>query len=362
MCRRPASPTSSDNVSGDTTEICIQIITSGGRTIPVHANILASASTVLKSIIDKPRKHPSSAITVSISGVPCDAVVVFVRFLYSSKCSEEDMEKYGFHLLALSHVYLIPKLKSQCTKALIERLTIENVIDVLQLARLCDAPDLYLKCMKLVSNKFKSVEETEGWKFLQNNDPFFELEILQFIDETESRRKMSRRQRRAQRLYIELGEAMDCLEHICTEGCISVGPNDTPRKNRVPCNKFSTCQGLQLSLQHFANCKNRMNQGCVRCKRMWQLFKLHSSICELPESACKVPLCKRFKIRGGDEMKNKKEEVRWGLLVKKVVVARATSSLLLQKKKEVEKEAIPAACGGYNYDHNHGYVIRNLVC
>lgn len=96
------------------------------------------------------------------------------------------MEKYGFHLLALSHVYLIPKLKSQCTKALIDRLTTENVIDVLQLARLCDAPDLYLKCMKLVSSKFKSVEETEGWKFLQNNDPFFELEILQFIDETES--------------------------------------------------------------------------------------------------------------------------------------------------------------------------------
>lgn len=186
------------------------------------------------------------------------------------------------------------------------------------------------------------------------------------------RRKMSRRQRRQQRLYFELGEAMDCLEHICTEGCISVGPYDIPRKNRVPCNKFSTCQGLQLSIQHFANCKNRMNQGCVRCKRMWQLFKLHSSICELPESACKVPLCKRFKMRGGEEVKNKKEEVRWGLLVKKVVVARATSSLLLQKTKLVEEEAIPRTCGedndnhkynySHNYDGNHGYVVRNLVC
>lgn len=96
------------------------------------------------------------------------------------------MEKFGIHLLALSHVYLVPQLKSRCSKALIERLTIENVVDVLQLARLCDAPDLYLKCVKLVSNSFKAVEKTEGWKFLQTNDPFLELEILQVIDESES--------------------------------------------------------------------------------------------------------------------------------------------------------------------------------
>ena len=95
------------------------------------------------------------------------------------------MEEFGIHLLALSHVYSLPQLKTRCTKGLIERLTIENVVDVLQLARLCDAPDLYLKCMKLIASRFKSVEHTEGWKFLQNNDPFLELEILKFIDEIE---------------------------------------------------------------------------------------------------------------------------------------------------------------------------------
>ncbi|KAL8230568.1 hypothetical protein R6Q57_000346 [Mikania cordata] len=354
MCRRPASPTGSDDVSGESTEIYIQIVTLGGRRIPVHANILASASTVFEAL--------SSEKTIPIAGVPCDAVVVFVGFLYSGRCSEEDMKKYGIHLLALSHVYLIPKLKSLCTKALIERLTIENVIDVLQLARLCDAPDLYLKCMKLVSTKFKSVEATEGWKFLQTNDPFFELEILQFIDDTESRRKISRRHRKEQSLYFELSEAMDCLEHICTEGCINVGPYDMkPRKIRAPCNKFSTCQGLQLSIQHFATCNKRVNGGCVRCKRMWQLFKLHASICELPDSACRVPLCRRFKVRGGEEIKNKKEKERWELLVKKVVVARATSSLLLPKRKRVEEEARPAACREVNNHQNHNY-NRNLIC
>lgn len=95
------------------------------------------------------------------------------------------MERFGIHLLALSHVYLVPKLKRRCIKALAQRLTVDNVVDVLQLARLCDAPDLYFKSIKLINENFKVVEHTEGWQFLQNNDPFLELEILQFIDEAE---------------------------------------------------------------------------------------------------------------------------------------------------------------------------------
>lgn len=96
------------------------------------------------------------------------------------------MEKYGIHLLALSHVYLVPQLKQRCTRGLSKRVSVDNVVDMLQLARLCDAPDLSLKCMKLLTNHFKAIEETEGWKFLQNHDPYLELEILQFMDEAES--------------------------------------------------------------------------------------------------------------------------------------------------------------------------------
>lgn len=96
------------------------------------------------------------------------------------------MEKHGIHLLALSHVYLVPQLKQRCTKGLAEQLTIKNAVDVLQLARLCDAPDLYLKCLKFISTNFKKVEKTEGWKFLQDHDCLLELEILQFMDEADS--------------------------------------------------------------------------------------------------------------------------------------------------------------------------------
>lgn len=314
----------------------VQILTSGGLRIPAHSSILAMASPVLENIIERPLKHRSSERVIPIVGVPCDAVSAFVGYLYSSRCTEEQMEKYGIHLLALSHVYLVPQLKQRCTKGLSQRLTVENVVDVLQLARLCDAPDLYVKCMKQVLAHFKAVEQTEGWKFMQDHDPWLELEILQFIDEAESRKKRTRRLRQDQSLYLQLSEAMECLEHICTEGCTTVGPYDVePAKKTGPCSKYTTCHGVQLLIKHFALCKRRTNGGgCSRCKRMWQLLRLHSSICDQPDS-CRVPLCRQFKLKATQQKMN--DDAKWKLLVRKVLSAKAMSSLSLPKRKREEE-------------------------
>lgn len=96
------------------------------------------------------------------------------------------MEKYGIHLLVLSHVFSVPALKRTCTTELAKQLTVENVVDMLHLARLCDAPSLNVKCMNMISNNFKDVEKTEAWKFLQDHDPWLELDLLQFLNEAES--------------------------------------------------------------------------------------------------------------------------------------------------------------------------------
>lgn len=318
----------------------VQIISSDGTCIPAHSSILAAASPVLESILDTPRKHRSSTNkTIQILGVPCDAVSVFVHLLYSSRCTDEEMKKYGIHLLALSHVYLVPQLKQRCTKALAQELTIENVVDVLQLAKLCDAPGLYLKCMNLVYNNFKAVEHTEGWEFLQNHDPRLELDILQFIDEAELRKKRTRRHKEEQSLYVQLSEAMECLEHICTEGCTSVGPYDKePSKSKSPCNKFSICEGLQQSIKHYATCKKRVDGGCMRCKRMLQLLKLHASICDQSDN-CRVPLCRQFKLKMRLS-RTGNESTRWKLLVRKVVSAKAITSLSMPKRKREDEPRV----------------------
>ncbi|KAJ8771280.1 hypothetical protein K2173_026457 [Erythroxylum novogranatense] len=197
-------------------------------------------------------------------------------------------------------------------------LVIENVVDVLQLAKLCDAPDLYLKCMKYISNYFKAVETTEGWKVMQGHDHWLELDILQFMDDVESRRKKARKQREAETTYMVLSEAMECLEHVWTEGCTG---HTTGRLTE------------EGSLASNSPLVKRVNGGCTRCKRMWQLLRLHSSVCDKVES-CKAPLCRQLKMI--KEQKKRGDNTLWTTLVKKAVSAKAVSSLPVIKSKAQE--------------------------
>ncbi|KAG9445520.1 hypothetical protein H6P81_011648 [Aristolochia fimbriata] len=322
-------PTAGDEKVADAD---VRVVTSGGRSVLAHSFVLGSVSPVLENILDRPRKRGSTEKIIPILGVPCDAVVAFVRFLYSSECSDEEMERYGIHLLVLSHVFLVPSLKRRCERGLAGQLTAENVVDVLQLARLCDAAYLRVKCLKVIARDFKAVETTEAWKFVQKHDPWLELELLQFLEEAETRQKRRIRSRKDGKLYLELSEAMECLKHICTEGCTSVGPHDKgPRPDVGPCKHFPTCQGLQRLIRHFASCERRVPGGCSHCKRMWQLLRLHSSICDEPDS-CKVPLCRQFKLKS--EAEKKGEDEKWKLLVRKVVSAKAMSCLSKRKREE----------------------------
>ncbi|PKU59476.1 BTB/POZ and TAZ domain-containing protein 3 [Dendrobium catenatum] len=50
----------------------------------------------------------------------------------------------------------------------------------------------------------------------------------------------------------------------------------------------------------------------IHCKRMWQLLKLHSRLCEQNHGGCKVPLCWHFKEKVRNQ--SRKEEVKWKLL------------------------------------------------
>ena len=95
------------------------------------------------------------------------------------------MEKYAVQVLVLAHAYQVPWLKRACEGAIGARLTADTVVDVLQLAALCDAPRLHLRCARLLAKEFAAVERTEAWRFLQENDPWQELQVLQGLHEAD---------------------------------------------------------------------------------------------------------------------------------------------------------------------------------
>ncbi|RZS28853.1 hypothetical protein BHM03_00062497 [Ensete ventricosum] len=236
------------------------------------------------------------------------------------------MGEHGVHLLVLSHVYQVGWLKRACERALASGLAVGSVVDLLVLARRCDAPWLHLRCMRVIAEDFDAVERTEAWRFLQDNDPWLELDILRSLQDAHLvyGQKRRRRKREEQRLYAELSEAMECLQHICTDGCTDVRPSgcEAPPRDRAHCPNPTTCRGLQQLIRHLPACNRKKQQqlGCTRCKRLWQLLRLHASICLHPDP-CSA---------------KEEEEDKWGLLAKKVASARVMCCL-------ARRNAVPAS-------------------
>lgn len=297
----------------------IHIITEDGPIIPAHSCVLGVASPVLGNFLQL-SKVKKGIRYIKIPGVPCEAAYAFIRFLYSSSFEEEEMKKFVLHLLVLSHSYSVPSLKRLCAHHLEQGwMTPENLIDVLQLARKCDAPRLSLICTRMIVKDFKTISSTQGWKVMKRVDPALEQELLEAVVEADSRKEERLKKIEEKKVYLQLHEAMEALLHICRDGCRTIGPRDKVLKgSQVACG-FPACKGLETLVRHFSSCKTRVPGGCVHCKRMWQLLELHSRMCSEPD-CCKVPLCRHFKEKM--QQQSKKDETKWKLLVSKVIAVK----------------------------------------
>ncbi|CAM0904137.1 unnamed protein product [Alopecurus aequalis] len=307
----------------------MRVVMSDGQSIAAHSYVLASSSPVLERMIDTARRGWGAECTIRVLGVSSDAVHAFIHFLYCSKVAPDEEEVVGAHgpqLLALAHAYRVGWLKQAAEASVSARLTPDRVVDMLKLARLCDAPRLYLRCARLADKEFAAIELSEGWRFARRHDAALELELLKLMEVADQRRQRWAREKAAQEACRQLGDAMDSLEHIFTgdDGAVCAD---------MPCARAGcTCRGLQFLMRHYATCSKKVAPGgCARCKRMLQLFRLHASVCDQTDQTCRVPLCSHFKAKA----QAAKADKTWRLLVKKVTRAKVMSSLANRKVPEV---------------------------
>ncbi|TVU15517.1 hypothetical protein EJB05_39041 [Eragrostis curvula] len=311
----------------------VRIVTSDGQSIAAHSYVLATESPVLAAMIDKGRRgwSASAECTIRIPGVASDGVLAFLHFLYASRvvAPGQDEAVLGLHgaaLLALAHAHRVGWLKRAAEAAVSARLTPDRAVDMLKLARLCDAPRLRLACARLAGKDFAAVERSDGYRFARRHDPPLELELLRMLEDADQRKARWLRERASREAYRQLGDAMDALDRIFADDATDAASSADKARD-------GTCQGLRLLMRHFATCARKIAPGgCARCKRMLQLFRLHASVCEnrpeQEEQTCRVPLCSHFKSR----MQTEKADKTWRLLVKKVTRARAMASFVNRRK------------------------------
>ncbi|KAL7101501.1 hypothetical protein ACP275_08G057700 [Erythranthe tilingii] len=303
----------------------VTILTDDGGVIYAHSSILGVVSPIFKAMLNKIKtRGRSNRRSITIRGVPSEAVRAFIRFLYSSCYDEESMKEYALPLLVLSHAYVVPQLKRLCECWLEHKLmNTENVVDIFQLALLCDVPRLSLISHRFILSNFKSVSSSDGWKDMKQSHPVLEKELANSVRHEDFRKNEIMRKMNERKVYMQLYEAMEALVHICRDGCRTIGPHDKvpPKDDNTPC-PYSACKGLEALVRHFAECKMRRPGGCVHCKRMWQILELHSRLCANSDD-CRVPLCRKFRQRRRKQ--SKKEEMTWRILVKKIVRSKSIS-------------------------------------
>lgn len=308
----------------------LRVLTEDGNEVMSHSCVVGIKSPVLRAMLEE-AKVQGGIRHILIPGVPSEAVHVFIRFLYSSRFEQYQMKRYVLHLLVLSHVFSVPSLKRVCINQLeTSLLSPENVVDILQLARLCDAPRLSLICTRMIIQDFKTITQTEGWRVMRQANPSLEQELLESLVEEDTKRQERARKLEENKVYLQLHEAMEAIVHICRDGCRTIGPRDQTLKSGQAVCRFPACKGIELLLRHFSACKMRVPGGCANCKRIWQLLELHSRMCSAPET-CHVPLCRHFK----EKMQHlsRKEEAKWNLLVSKVLESKATTSSISERRK-----------------------------
>ncbi|XP_068622985.1 speckle-type POZ protein-like [Battus philenor] len=131
-----------------------------GNEFKVHKAVLASRSVVLKAHFE----HNTVECHTNVVESPLESEVLreVLTFIYSDKSPR--VNEIPEKLLAAADYYQLSRLKSFCEEALHKKLTVNNVIETLQLADLHSAKTLKRLSLEFIKDgQARLITKTEGW-------------------------------------------------------------------------------------------------------------------------------------------------------------------------------------------------------
>lgn len=157
-----------------------------GDEYKVHKAILTCHSAVLRAYFE----HNTTECSTNIVESPFDSEVLHevITFIYSDEAPK--MNEIPEKLLAAADYYQLNKLKSLCEKVLHKKLTVENAIEILELADLYSANNLIQLTLDFIKDdQIELIMKTEGWKKCQSVNLIKQLSQYIMNDEQEYRIK-----------------------------------------------------------------------------------------------------------------------------------------------------------------------------
>ena len=114
---------------------------------------------------------------IDIPEIAPDIFNALLRFIYTDRVGVTEINVEA--LLVVANQYLLPLLKSKCEEFLVQRLSIENCIEMLTLADLHNAVHLKRMAAELFRSRHAKVRKTEGWKNLKKSRPDVASDVIE---------------------------------------------------------------------------------------------------------------------------------------------------------------------------------------
>ena len=136
-----------------------------GKMFHCHKAILAGRSPVLEAMFSSNFKEGMGG-KVEVVDVTPDIFEELLHFIYSGEVQYLNMNKRerAAKLLVAAEKYYVPDLKHFCEENLCVNLTVDNVLDTLELADLHNAANLRAMALKFIGENAKEVASQKEWR------------------------------------------------------------------------------------------------------------------------------------------------------------------------------------------------------
>ncbi|OXU19593.1 hypothetical protein TSAR_013350 [Trichomalopsis sarcophagae] len=140
---------------------------SGGKVVKAHKCILANSSSVFAAMFEADMKE-SQENTIKIVDIEYNVLVEMIRFVYTGRAN--NINALVSELVFAADKYELDVLKKECVNKMLKNISIDNVIDYLQIADKLRIEQLREEAIKFIVEKGRSdVTDKPEFKFLPHN-------------------------------------------------------------------------------------------------------------------------------------------------------------------------------------------------
>ncbi|XP_015117117.1 TD and POZ domain-containing protein 4-like [Diachasma alloeum] len=148
----------------------------GDERILAHKLILSAASPVFHAMLTSPMKEGMENCVV-IEDIDAGIMKTVLKILYTGRDEDLDRLEIAWEVLAVAEKYDMKVLKDQCEQKLLNNLTVNNVLQILDDADTYQAETLKKECMKFIIRHQKEIIATDYFEEIFIRKP---LLMMQF--------------------------------------------------------------------------------------------------------------------------------------------------------------------------------------